>query len=202
MSQGKPREGNKGGDSLNLHWRFNCRNRHSSGFTTAQPYLNWHCCCLHCCTSRPHIHTAFLHSALAHIHLCGKWVWGAQLLRSFLLFSFVRTVTFSAGLTYLTRLMVRSDKQKCQYKTESRNSLKGTEQEYVWLQQQQTTLITLNCLLLYHSIRKRDSNLNQLFSARNCCYNGSLVLWSSKSQHCQQTLLRESTDSLLAFCKC
>lgn len=51
ISQRKAKEENEGGDSLNLHWKFRCRNRHGSGFTTAQPYLNWHCCSLRCCIS-------------------------------------------------------------------------------------------------------------------------------------------------------
>ena len=124
-------EGNKGVDSLNLHWRFNCRNRPSSGFTTVQPYLNRHCCSLQRCTSLSLLFTLPPSAQHGHTSICvANWFGVLSCWDPFFFFSFVRTVTFSAVLTRLTRLTVPSETQKCQYKTESSNRLKRTEQDY------------------------------------------------------------------------
>lgn len=121
----KAKEGNEGGNSWNFHWRYNCRNsqqwfHHSS--TPSKVVL----------LQPPPLSLAFtLRSSAQHRHtsICVANSFGCSTAESFLTLSFVRTVRFSAGLTYLTRLTVWSDKQECQYKRESSDRLKGTEQE-------------------------------------------------------------------------
>lgn len=91
----KAREGNEGGNSLNLHWRCNCRKSQQWFHHSSTPSK------LALLQSSP-LRLAFALSPSAqhqHTSICVANSFGCSTAESFLTFSFVRTVRFSAGLT-------------------------------------------------------------------------------------------------------
>lgn len=124
ISQKNAREGNEGGDSLNLHWRLNCKNSEK-----ASQQLNpiWISITALRTSSQPYAHTSL--SALADTHLCGKMVQGTQFVRSLIMF-LCQGCFFFWWLTTFNHACCTVRQTKRQLKTESSNREKGTEQEY------------------------------------------------------------------------
>lgn len=106
ISQKNAREGNEGGDSLNLHWRLNCKNSEKASQQLNPIWIN--ITALRTSTSQPYAHTSSQHWQTPTC--VAKWF---RVLNSWdlSLCSFVRGVSSSDGLLHLTTLVVQSDKQ-------------------------------------------------------------------------------------------